>query len=252
MHELAVQKLRVNILDTKQMLGSVAAADIADRINHLLGSKDEINIIFAAAPSQDEMLHNLIYNHSLPWNRINAFQLDEYIDIKRDSEMKFSEYLKRHIFNLVDLKSVNLLEFKTDDGEVEIENYANILANVDIDIALTGIGENGHIAFNDPETADFNDPLIVKRVKLEESCRMQQVHDRCFDSIDAVPKFAATVTLPYIMKSKFIYCCVPGFSKRQAVKNALQGAIGEWCPATILRTHDNAVLYIDKESATLL
>ena len=142
--------------------------------------------------------------------------------------------------------------FDNKDFISDVEKYAKLLENFPPDVVCMGIGENGHIAFNDPPVADFNDPKVIKKVKLDEICRMQQVHDGCFATIDDVPKYALTLTVPTLMSAKFLICTVPAITKANAVKAMLYGEYGEVCPATSLRTHEGAKMFLDKDSASLV
>ncbi len=245
-------KMEVKIFDTRDNMGIAAANDIRDAIKELLSQKEEINIIFAAAPSQNDMLLHLCEKDDIEWGRINAFHMDEYIGLNPDAPQCFSNFLKEKIFNLKPFKSVNLINPGANSPEEECARYSKLLKENPVDIVCMGIGENGHIAFNDPHVADFNDPEVVKPVGLDEVCRMQQVNDGCFNSIDDVPKFALTLTIPTLMSAKYNFCVVPASTKANAVKNTVEGEIGAWCPATALRQKDNSILYCDADSSTLL
>lgn len=245
-------KLEVRIHDTRDKMGIAAAEDIANAIKKLLSEKDEINMIFAAAPSQNDMLLHLCEKTDIEWERINAFHMDEYIGLNPDAPQCFSNFLKERIFDLKPFKSVNLINASATDPKVECERYSKLLKEYPVDIVCMGIGENGHIAFNDPHVADFNDSETVKPVSLDEVCRMQQVNDGCFNSINDVPKFALTLTIPTLVSAKYNFCVVPASNKANAVKNTVEGEIGEWCPATVLRNKENAILYCDADSGALL
>ncbi|MCQ2394527.1 MAG: 6-phosphogluconolactonase, partial [Kiritimatiellae bacterium] len=171
MKEFQVDKLSVKVMPTREEMGRVAAQDIHDRILALLAEKDEINMIFAAAPSQNDVLRSLTEFRDIPWARINAFHMDEYIGLDRSAPQGFGNFLMEHIFGLVPFKTVNLIDCSARDPEAESERYAGILEKHPTDIVVMGIGENGHIAFNDPPVADFNDPKWVKPVKLDDVCR---------------------------------------------------------------------------------
>jgi len=252
MREFKKDNLNVCIFNTREEMGKKAAHDVVIRIQELLLKNDEINMVFAAAPSQNEFLDALVNAEGIDWERINAFHLDEYLGLPDEAPQRFGNFLKNKLFSRVKFKSVNYLNGNAEDIEEECQRYEKMLKEHPIDIACIGIGENGHIAFNDPPVADFNDERMVKQVTLDEKCRNQQVHDGCFKSIDEVPKQALTLTVPAIFASKYIYCMVPGETKAKAVKDALEGDIAEACPASILRKHANAVLYLDKDSASLI
>lgn len=244
-------KLSVNIYDTRKNMGAAAAADIAACIKELLGRKSEIYMIFAAAPSQNEMLEALIADKEIEWNRVHALHMDEYVNLSSDAPQGFGNFLRRAIFDRVPFASVNLIGTDT-DSEATCRRYDALLAANKVDIVCMGIGENGHIAFNDPHVADFNDPCRIKKVDLDQKCRQQQVNDGCFQTIDQVPTHALTLTIPTLYNVENIFCVVPAATKAEAVKNTVNGPVSEICPASILRTHDNAVLYTDSDSASLL
>lgn len=244
--------LTVNIYKTRDEMGKAAGADIKAKILELLSKKETINMIFAAAPSQNEVLASLAADPEIPWNRVNAFHMDEYIGLSADAPQGFGNFLKNAIFGRAPFKSVNYIDISAPDAERECERYAALLAANPTDIVVMGIGENGHIAFNDPPVADFADKKMVKPVQLDEVCRNQQVNDGCFATIDDVPKTAITLTVPTLFAGDHLFCIVPAKTKANAVKATVQGEIGEHCPATILRRHASAILYLDGDSSALL
>ena len=245
-------KLLVKIADSRAEMGAEAGANIANKIRELQAAKDELNIIFAAAPSQNETLATLLAADGIDWSRINAFHMDEYVGLPDGDARRFGNFLKEAIFGKKPFKSVNYINGNAADIDAECQRYTDLLAAHPIDLVCLGIGENGHIAFNDPPVADFNDPYVIKRVKLDKICRQQQVNDGCFATLDEVPKYALTLTVPTLFKADYLFCSVPASTKAKAVKAMLQDAISEACPATILRRHDNAVLYCDNDSSALL
>lgn len=250
----ALQKdlLAVRIFDTRAEMGLAAARDIKACILSLLETKETINMIFAAAPSQNEVLSALATDKEIPWNRVNAFHMDEYIGLPADAPQGFGNFLKAHIFGLADFRSVSYIDITAMDADKECERYAELLAKNPTDIVVMGIGENGHIAFNDPPVADFADPKAVKPVELDPICRNQQVNDGCFATLDDVPKTAITLTVPTLFAGDHLFCIVPAPTKAKAVRATLCDDIGEACPATILRRHKSAVLYLDSDSSSLL
>ncbi|MBE7086491.1 MAG: glucosamine-6-phosphate deaminase [Clostridiales bacterium] len=245
-------KLTVEIYENRTLMGEAAARDIKAKIAELLAGKQEINMIFAAAPSQNDVLKSLVEDKEIEWNRVNAYHMDEYIGLDKEAPQGFGNFLKLHIFGLVPFKSVNYIDITTKNPDVEAERYGKLLKENPTDIVIMGIGENGHIAFNDPPVADFHDERWVKPVKLDEVCRQQQVNDGCFASLDKVPTHAMTLTVPTLVKAPYLFCIVPAPTKAKAVYETLNGSIDEHCPASILRTHDNAKLYLDNESSKLL
>lgn len=244
--------LEVEIYDTRSEMGIAAAKDIKECILSLLAKKETINMIFAAAPSQNEVLEALATDKEIPWNRVNAFHMDEYIGLCADAPQGFGNFLKAHIFGLAPFKSVNYIDISATDATAECERYSALLAQYPTDIVVMGIGENGHIAFNDPPVADFADPLAVKPVKLDEICRQQQVNDGCFATLSDVPTTAITLTVPTLFAGDHLFCIVPAKTKANAVYATLCGEIGETCPATVLRRHPSARLYLDADSGRLL
>ena len=245
-------KMQVKIFDTRDAMGAAAAADIAAAIRQLLQEKETINMIFAAAPSQLDMLHHLCAAEGIQWERINAFHMDEYIGLAPDAPQCFSNFLKTYIFDKKPFRSVNLINAAARDPETEAQRYTKLLQENPVDIVCMGIGENGHIAFNDPHVAEFDDPKLVKPVGLDEVCRQQQVNDGCFAALTDVPKFALTLTIPALMAAKYQFCVVPAATKANAVKNTVLGEISEACPASVLRTKENTILYCDGDSSRLL
>ena len=245
-------KLKVEIYDTRAEMGNAAARDIKAKIAQLLAEKREINMIFAAAPSQNEVLAALADDGQIEWNRVNAYHMDEYIGLSADAPQGFGNFLKAHIFGRAPFKSVHYIDCTASDPEKEAARYEKLLGDNPPDVVVMGIGENGHIAFNDPPVADFKDARGAKVVKLDEVCRNQQVHDGCFARLEEVPKYVITLTVPTLVSAPWLFCIVPAKTKANAVKECLTGEIGEHCPASVLRLQENAVLYLDKDSASLL
>ena len=252
MKTLKKDKLLVEIYENRTLMGEAAARDIKAKIAELLEESQEINMIFAAAPSQNDVLKSLVEDKEIEWNRVNAYHMDEYIGLDKDAPQGFGNFLKDHIFGLAPFKSVNYIDVTAIDPDAEADRYGKILDANLTDIVVMGIGENGHIAFNDPPVADFNDKRTVKPVKLDEKCRQQQVNDGCFESLDKVPTHAITLTVPTLVRAPYLFCIVPAPTKANAVRETLNGSIDEHCPASILRKHDNTKLYLDNESSKLL
>jgi glucosamine-6-phosphate deaminase len=204
-------------------------------------------MIFAAAPSQAEMLDALCRQRDIDWRRVTAFHMDEYIGLPNGAPQSFASWLRHYLFDRLPFGAVHLLDTGTDPDEAAAE-YKTRLHTAPIDVVCCGVGANGHIAFNDPP-ADFNDPNTIKLVELDALCRQQQVDDGCFASLDQVPTHALTITVPALLAANRIFCTVPGVSKRNAVHRMLTGPIGPECPATALRTHPNCMLYLDADSS---
>jgi glucosamine-6-phosphate deaminase len=245
-------KATVRIFETRADAGTAAAEYVAGCIQEILKEKETANIVFAAAPSQNEFLASLAGMPNIEWQRINAFHMDEYISLPPTSDQFFSLYLKNHLFSKVAMKNVFILDSQTSDTARECERYEALLRRYPTDLVCMGIGENGHIAFNDPPVADFNDKYFVKVVELDEPDRHQQVHDGCFASFNDVPAHAYTLTVPALMAAKYLSVVVPSERKAIAVKNSLTGEIGTAVPGSILRTHDRVEIFLDTASAALL
>ena len=252
MKQFQKDKLTVQIYETRAEMGAAAARDIKAKLAELLAKQPSVNMIFAAAPSQNEVLQALVSDTSIEWNRVHAFHMDEYIGLEKTAPQGFGNFLRTHIFDLVPFADVQYIDSTAVDPDAEAERYGRLLDENPTDIALMGIGENGHIAFNDPPVADFQDPKTAKPVQLDEICRQQQVNDGCFASIDAVPTHAITLTVPALVKAPHLFCVVPAATKAAAVYETLNGSIDTHCPASILRTHADAKLYLDAESAKRL
>ncbi len=243
-----VDNLRVKQFSTRAEMGADAARDAEPIIADIISKKGVANIIFAAAPSQNETLGALLESDKIDWSCVNAFHMDEYIGLEKGDSHTFGTYLDEHIFSKVPFKSVNYVRGYAPDTEKECERYAALLKENPIDVVFLGIGENGHIAFNDPWVADFNDEKVIKAVELDNKCRCQQVNDGCFPTLDDVPTHALTLTIPTLFAATHLFCSVPAATKAEAVKNTLYAEINEDCPASVMRRHNSAVLYLDADS----
>lgn len=228
-----------------------AAKSVEIKIADEIKSKGIVNLVLATGSSQLLFLKAL-RKRPISWEKVIIFHLDEYIGLEENHPASFRHYLKENIIKHIHPKEFYPINTEGKSLEDIIENYAQLLKKHPIDIACIGIGENGHLAFNDPGVADFRDQKSVKMVTLDEHCRRQQLDEGWFESIDIVPKTALTLTIPTIMSAQHISCFVPEERKANAVKNALEGAIDESCPATILREHPSVNLYLDPPSAKLL
>jgi glucosamine-6-phosphate deaminase len=251
MKETRADSLPVYIYENRAAMGIAAAKMAADRIRQLLQQKEYINIVFAAAPSQNEFLSALL-QEAVEWNRIQAFHMDEYLGMAPEAPQQFGFFLRERIFEKVSFKAIHYLDGQTNNPEEECARYRALLELHPADIVFMGIGENTHLAFNDPHVADFSDPYLVKVVDLDDACRQQQVNDGAFARSSDVPSYAFTLTIPALMRASYLFCMVPGRNKAQAVKHTLQDMISEQYPSTILRTHPNAILFLDEDSAAAL
>jgi glucosamine-6-phosphate deaminase len=244
-------RLQVQIFPNRREMGLASAKDVAKTIRSLSVHQSELNMIFAAAPSQNEFLEALCAERDIDWQRINAFHMDEYIGLPDDTPQRFGNFLKERIFGKLPFRTVYYLNGNQQPDE-ECKRYAALLQQHPVDIVCMGIGENGHIAFNDPHVARFDDPVLVKIVDLDEKCRMQQVNDGCFPTLEKVPTHALTLTIPALMNGKHLFCMVPAKTKAWAVYHTINDPVSETLPATCMRKHENAVLYVDSDSAGLL
>jgi glucosamine-6-phosphate deaminase len=247
MKEITKEKLKIKIFETRALMGEAAAEEVSEKISAVLREKPEVNIIFAAAPSQNEFLAAL-KGKNLEWNRINAFHMDEYVGLERNAPQGFGNFLKERLFDKVPFRAVHYLD-GNNNTEVECRRYTELLEKYPTDIVILGIGENTHLAFNDPHVADFNDPKTVKVVDMDEKCRAQQLNDDCFKKLEEVPTHALTITIPALFKVPYAYAIAPGHLKADAIYHTLNNEIEEKYPSTILRRHPNAVLFIDNNSA---
>lgn len=246
---LNIDHLKIEIHKDIAVMGEAAAEFTSKALNAAIEKNGQANLILATGASQFSFL-DALKAKDIDWQKVIVFHLDEYLGLTDSHPASFRKYLKERILDEVKPKQVFLLNGDAENIEAEMERYEIELKKRDIDVACIGIGENGHIAFNDPPVADFNDPKLVKLVELDEPCRKQQLGEGWFPTFDEVPKMAITLTIPAIMRSKTISCVVPDERKAEAVKNALYGEISTTCPASILRTHENTKLFLDRASAS--
>lgn len=243
-----MDKLDIKTFLSRAELGEAAASSVSRKIGELLEDQLFVNIIFAAAPSQLEFLAAL-RQAPIEWGRIRAFHMDEYTGLRADAVQGFGNFLREHLFDRVPLLAAYCIDGQAASPENECVRYAGLLRQYPPDIVCMGIGENGHIAFNDPPVADFNDPHAVKVVALDMACRRQQVNDGCFAELSQVPRHAITLTIPTLMAASYIYCMVPGKRKAPAVFNTLHQRIIKDYPSSVLRRHPHAELFLDIQSA---
>ncbi len=241
----------VRVFPSREEMGSAAAHAVSGAILFFLENQERVRMVFAAAPSQLEFLASLVCFQDIPWGRIEGFHMDEYLEIGR-APQSFGCFLQKHLFSRVKMGRVEYIDPDPSDAGEECRRYASLLKERPIDIVCMGIGENGHIAFNDPPVADFADPLAVKVVELDERCRQQQVNDGSFARAESVPRFAITLTIPCLLSARKIFVVVPGPRKARAVFAALRGPLTTACPASVMRTHKDIELFLDSASALLL
>jgi glucosamine-6-phosphate deaminase len=253
--EFTVDKLRVSVYEDRAATGRAASFDVAAAIAARQTAAGRANVVFAAAPSQDEFLAGLVSNKGIDWSRVHAYHMDEYLGVEENHSTSFRRYLIEHLFGFVGLDAGRLHLIPGEQTARPLRTcleYEDVLRGHPTDIVCAGIGENGHLAFNDPPVADFLDPVLVKVVRLDQACREQQVHDDCYATIDEVPTHAYTLTMPALLSAPIVSVVVPGPRKAQAVLATLKGPISESCPASALRRHVGARLYLDRESARLV
>lgn len=245
-------KLNVYVYDTRSSMGRAAASAVAAEIRGLIEARGRAVGIFASAPSQNEFLAALVEAPGIDWLRVVAFHLDEYLGMDLRAPQSFRRFLIDRLISKVPISEFHGLRGEAADGSAESKRYSELLADNPPDFAVLGIGENGHLAFIDPPFCDFNDPQSVKIVELDDVCRTQQVNDGAFEKIEDVPRYALSLTIPTIMTRSRLFAIVPGPAKRNAIRSTIEDPVATTCPASILRRHHNAHLFIDRESAALL
>ena len=244
-------RLHTEVYANRREMGVAAGRAVGLRLRELLARQEGVRMTFASAPSQNEFLAELRRLPGLDWSRVTAFHLDEYVGLGAVAPQSFSRFLVDSLFSMVRPGAFHALNGLAADSEDECRRYAALLNAAPVDILCCGIGENGHLAFNDPPVADFADPLSVKIVQLTLESREQQVHDGTFPSLADVPQRALTLTVPALMAAKHVYCMVPGPTKAAAVRDSLLGPVATACPATAMRRHPSATLYVDLDSSAL-
>jgi glucosamine-6-phosphate deaminase len=244
--------MNVNIQQDAKNLGIEAGKKSAELIRETIKAKGSANIILATGSSQFETLKQLILEKGIEWNKVTMFHLDEYIGLPLSHKASFRKYLKERFLDKVPaLKSVNLINGEAANPEEECKRLGSLIRQNPIDVALAGIGENGHLAFNDPP-ADFETekPYIV--ADLNRACRQQQVNEDWFESFEEVPKQAISMSVKQIMLSKHIVCSVPDIRKAKAVKDSVEQPVSNLYPASILQNHPDCYLFLEESSASLL
>ena len=248
LRRLQCERLEISVYETRAQLGEASAARFAQRLRRVLGEQGRASVIFASAPSQNEFTAAL-RQVDVDWSRVTAFHMDEYVGLAEDHPESFRRYIREHLLDHVPIGAFHGIRGEAADPEAESARYAALLAGHPPALVALGIGENGHLAFMDPPVCDFHDPLDVKVVELDQVCRMQQVHDGCFPRFEDVPTHAISLTVPVFLRTAHTVVSVPGPTKRAAVKAAIQGPVTTACPASILRQHADAELFLNKESA---
>jgi len=242
-------RLQVHVYPDRAAMGTAAANHAAEILRLVIGHRGSARIILGSAPSQDELIAGLAAAPGINWNCITLFHMDEYVGLPATHSASFRHYQQQHLLTRVTPAVFHGIHGESADPAAECARYSALLTAAPIDLVCLGIGENGHIAFNDPPVADFDDPCVVKIVSLDEVCRQQQVNDGCFPNIEAVPRQAITLTCPALMAGRALVCTVPGPRKAAAVAAALLSKISTACPASILREHPGAELFMDAAAA---
>ena len=250
-------RLTVEVHPDRPALGLAAARTAAAYLHDVIAAQGEARVIFACAPSQDEFLSSLVEvsqsgHTAVDWGRVTAFHMDDYVGLKATHPQSFRHYLQTHFLSKVKVSRFHPLPAEEPDANVVCARYTALLSEKPIDLICLGIGENGPIAFNDPPVADFEDPHLIKVVELDEACRTQQVNDGCFPTFADVPRHAFTLTVSVFRRARRLSIHVPGPRKAEAVKATIENPVATACPATILRLHSDATLYVDVAAAKLL
>jgi glucosamine-6-phosphate deaminase len=243
---------QVRIFRSRQALGMAAALRAADLIGNAIDKKARARVMVATGNSQLETVGALVSLEGINWDLVEVFHMDEYVGIADSHPSSFRHWIRTRLEEKVHPYSVNYIAGDAADLDAEIDRYTNLLNAAPLDVAFVGFGENAHIAFNDPHVADFDDPVVLKRVTLDESCRRQQAGEGHFKDAESVPKEAVTVTCRGLFSAAAWVSCVPELRKAEAVKRALEGPISPACPASLVRRHPNAHVFLDGESASLL
>jgi glucosamine-6-phosphate deaminase len=246
---LVVERSTVRIYETDEDLGRDAAADAAAAIRAAVEARGHANVMFATGNSQFAFLDALTARTDVDWPAVVGFHMDEYVGIDPDHPASFRRYLRERLVERTHPGAFHYVEGDAADPEHECVRYAALLREQPLDLCCLGVGENGHLAFNDPPVADFDDPRDVKVVALDEACRRQQVGEGHFATLDDVPPSAITVTIPALLHARRMQAVVPDARKRAAIHAALTGPVTTACPASALRTHPDATLYLDEHSA---
>ena len=242
--------MQIRIFATKAELGQAAARDAAAIIDHAIAERNSAYVIAATGVSQFEFLDALVLE-PIDWTKVTFFHLDEYVGLPESHPASFRRYLKERIVSRVHPRAFHFINGEADDIQEECRRLSRIITQQTVDVAFVGIGENGHLAFNDPPANfDTDEPYIV--VNLDDACRQQQVGEGWFESIDAVPAQAISMSIRQILRSREILCIVPDLRKAKAVKASVELSVTAMHPASILQTHDRMMLFLDRDSSSLL
>ena len=249
---LQVGQLNVEAYESTEAMGKAAAESAAESLHALAAQGDTVGVIFATGASQMSTLEALTSIPGLPWDKVVGFHMDEYLGIPDDHRASFRRYLRERLTSKVRMHQFYGVDGTSGNPEETCRKYAELLRKYNPQLCLLGIGENGHLAFNDPAEADFEDPLDIKIVSLDTECRQQQVNEGWFDSLAEVPKQAITLTIPTLLRVPRLIATVPGERKAHIVHRTLTEEISTRCPATIMRNHPHTTVYLDPASSTEL
>ena len=247
-----VDRAVVEIYLSKAEAGRAAALRASAILKTAIAKEGHARLIMATGNSQEDLIGALVEVRDLDWSSLEVFHMDEYINLPETHRGCLKRWMNTHFVEVGQPGKVNYLDGNASDLAAECHRYEQALRAAPITLCMLGIGENGHIAFNDPHVADFQDPLGIKRVGLDERCRKQQAGEGHFTDFASVPSEAVTLTCPILMSSENLICCVPEMRKAEAVKNALEGPVTTQCPGSVVRTHPRACIYLDTDSASLL
>ncbi|MHB1699367.1 MAG: glucosamine-6-phosphate deaminase [Acidobacteriaceae bacterium] len=247
-----VDRLKIEVHPTREAAGEAAAKAAAEALLALDRVNESIGVIFATGASQFDILRSLTAISGLPWLKIRGFHMDEYIGLPADHPASFRRYLREKLTQKVRMREFQEVNGTAQDPELECRRYSEALRSANPQLCLLGIGENGHLAFNDPDVANFNDPVDAKVVYLDTVCRQQQAAEGWFSSLEQVPESAITLTIPTLFRVPKLIVSVPGSRKATIVRRTLNEPVSTHCPATLLRTHPDATVYLDSESASEL
>jgi glucosamine-6-phosphate deaminase len=252
LHTFPYGQQTARIYSDQEAMGTAAATFAAEVMLSALEQKPTIRIMIGTGNSQETTIDALTNNPDIPWNRVEVFHMDEYVGLSMDHPASFRRWLKERVADRVRPMAMHYLNGDAEDLQQELKRYTDELLSKDMDMSFIGFGENGHIAFNDPHVADFEDVETVKIVELDTACRQQQVGEGHYPDMESVPKFAMTVTCTGLLRAKNLVCVVPEQRKATAVRNALTGPVTTACPGSIVRTHPDANLFLDRDAASLL
>lgn len=249
--EQGIERMKVVVHPDPQSLASAVAAQVAETLRDVVARRGQAHVMFATGNSQLTMVERLREMPDVPWERTVVFHMDEYVGMGADHPASFRRWIDERIARRFRPGAVHFLDGLAEPGP-ECDRYAELVRRYPLDLCCLGVGENGHLAFNDPPSADFNDPLRVKLVDLDEACRTQQVNEGHFPTLAAVPSQALTATIPTLLSAGRVLAAVPERRKAAAIQAAVEGPVSTACPASVLRRHSQVCLHLDPESSSLL